>query len=338
MIINKLGRSLGATLLALSLNAIMPSQADAQNPIIKDHFTPDPAPFVYKNKVYLFTDHDEDKPNDYFHMKEWLLYESKDLVHWKSHGPIFDLSTFKWARQDDNAWAGQLIERNGKWYAYICCEDTARHIHGLGVAVAKKPTGPYVDALGKPLVPGNWGYIDPTVFIDDDGQAYLFWGNNALWYAKLNEDMITLGSEIIKVDTEDESAFGPKVIKRDYQLNKRIPKTNYEEGPWVYKRNGLYYLVYAAGGVPEHMAYSTSTSIHGPWKYGGRILNEAENSFTIHGGIINFKGRDFIFYHNGKLPGGGGFNRSACIEEFKYNPDGSIPLIPFTEGVTKPVK
>lgn len=314
---------------------------NAQNPIIKEHFTPDPAPYVHGDKVYMFADHDMDKPNDYFHMKEWLLYESKDMVNWKplgNDGVIFDLTIFKWAKQGDDAWAGQLIERNGKWYAYVTATDQARRIQGIGVAVADKPEGPYVDPLGKPLVPGSWGYIDPTVFLDDDGQAYLFWGNNALWYAKLNEDMISLGSEITEVNTKDEDAFGPRKRKYDWQVRDTIWKTNYEEGPWVYKRKGLYYIVYAAGGVPEHMAYSTATSINGPWKYGGRILNEAENSFTIHGGIINFKGHDFIFYHNGKLPGGGGFNRSACIEEFEYNEDGSIPLIKFSEGITKPIK
>lgn len=313
----------------------------AQNPIIKGHFTPDPAPYVHGNKVYMFADHDEDKPNDYFHMKEWLLYESKDMVNWKplgKDGVIFDLTIFKWAKQGDDAWAGQLIERNGKWYAYVTATDQARKIQGIGVAVADKPEGPYIDPLGKPLVPGSWGYIDPTVFLDDDGQAYLFWGNNALWYAKLGEDMISLTSPITEVNTKDVEAFGPQKRKFDWQVRDTIWKTNYEEAPWMYKRKGTYYLVYAAGGVPEHMAYATSQSIDGPWKYGGRIMNESPNSFTIHGGIINFKGHDFIFYHNGKLPGGGGFNRSACIEEFEYNEDGSIPLIPFTEGITKPIK
>lgn len=304
-----------------------------KNPIIKNHFTPDPAPYVHGNKVYLFTDHDEDKPNDYFHMKEWLLYESEDLVNWKplgNDGVIFDLTIFKWAKQGDDAWAGQLVERNGKWYAYVTATDTARHIQGIGVAMADKPEGPYVDPIGKPIVPGSWGYIDPTVFIDDDGQAYLFWGNNALWYAKLNEDMVSLGSKITEVDTKDVKAFGPLKRKFDWQVRDTIWKTNYEEGPWVYKRKGLYYIVYAAGGVPEHMAYSTAPSIDGPWTYRGRILDEAENSFTIHGGVINFKGHDYIFYHNGKLPGGGGFNRSACMEEFHYTSDGSIPKIQFT--------
>ena len=311
--------------------------ASAQNPAIHTWFTPDPAPFVHNDTVYLFTDHDEDDAQ-YFKMKDWQLYSTTDMVNWTYRGTPISTATFAWAKQGDNAWASQAVERDGKWYWYICAEDTTCHLHGIGVAVADSPTGPYKDALGRPLVPGAFGYIDPSVFIDDDGQAYLFWGNNGLWYARLNRDMVSLGSEVMEVPgLNDPDCFGPKVLKHDWQLNKRVMKTGYEEGPWVTKRNGLYYLAYAAGGVPEHMAYSTAENINGPWKYRGRIMDEAENSFTIHGGNINFKGRDFMFYHNGILPNGGGFRRSTSIEEFKFNPDGSMPFMPFTrEGVRTP--
>lgn len=109
------------------------------------------------------------------------------------------------------------MERNGKWYWYICVEDTTKHLHGIGVGVADRPEGPYHDVIGKPLVPGSWGFIDPSVFIDEDGQAYLFWGNNGLWYAKLNEDMISLGSEVMPVQGLDNpDAFGSLKRKYDY--------------------------------------------------------------------------------------------------------------------------
>ncbi len=319
--------------------ALSPMGLSAQNPIIGTMFTPDPAPYVHGDTVYLFVDHDEDDAQ-YFKMKDWLLYSTTDMVNWTYLGAPISTATFKWAKQGDNAWASQAIERNGKWYWYICAEDTTKHLHGIGVAVADRPEGPYKDALGKPLVPGNWGFIDPSVFIDDDGQAYLFWGNNGLWYAKLNEDMVSLGSDVIPVEgLNDPDAFGPQVMKMDYQENRRKMKTGYEEGPWVTKRNGVYYLVYAAGGVPEHMAYSTSNSINGPWKYQGRIMDEAQGSFTIHGGSIEFKGRNFMFYHNGQGINGGGFRRSSAVEEFEYTKDGKIPFIPFTkEGVVKPVR
>ena len=326
--------------MAISLFPLLMSHVcQAQNPIVQTWFTPDPAPMVHNDTVYLFTDHDEDDAQ-YFKMKDWQLYSTTDMVNWTYRGTPISTETFQWAMQGDNAWASQAIERDGKWYWYICANDTIKKLHGIGVAVADRPEGPYSDPLKKPLVPGAFGYIDPSVFIDDDGQAYLFWGNNGLWYAKLNKDMISLGSEVIPVkELNDSIAFGPLVMKRDYQLNKRMLKTNYEEGPWVFKRNGLYYMVYAAGGVPEHMAYSTAKSIHGPWKYQGRIMNEAANSFTIHGGSIEYHNRHFMFYHNGALPNGGGFRRSTCIEEFKFGEDGKIPFIPFTkEGVRTPVR
>lgn len=113
--------------------------------------------------------------------------------------------------------------------------------------------------------------------------------------------------------------------------------TQYEEGPWVMRRGDTYYASYPAGGVPEYMAYSTAPSIDGPWTFRGRIMDEAKNSFTIHGGNISYKGHEYMFYHNGMLPNGGGFRRSTAIEEFKFNADGSIPFIPFTEKGVDPV-
>lgn len=305
--------------------------AHAQNPIIQTCFTPDPAPFVHGDTVYLFTDHDEDDAQ-YFKMKDWLLFSTTDMVNWTFRGVPLSTETFKWAKQGDNAWASQAVERDGKWYWYVAAEDTTVHLHGVGVAVADRPEGPYRDAIGKPLVPGGWGYIDPSVFVDDDGQAYLFWGNNGLWYAKLGRDMVSLASDIIQVNIEDTTAFGPKVMKHDYALNKKVPKGGFEEAPWVYKKNGIYYMEYAAGGVPEHWAYSTAENIAGPWTYRGRIMDEAIGSFTIHGGSIEFKGRHFMFYHDGRLPNGGGFRRSTCVEEFTRGADGSIPHIDFTKG------
>lgn len=311
--------------------------AMAQNPVVQTSFTPDPAPVVVGDTLYLFTDHDEDDAQ-YFRMKDWQLYSTTDMINWTYRGTPLATETFKWAKQGDNAWAAQAIERNGKWYWYVAAEDTVDHLHGVGVAVADRPEGPYVDPIGKPLVPGDWGYIDPSVFIDDDDQAWLIWGNNGCWYAPLNPDMVSLAGPIKEVPgLNDPDAFGPLRKKMDYATNTEMMKTKYEEGPWLTKRNGIYYLAYAAGGVPEHMAYSTAENINGPWKFGGRIMDEAENSFTIHGGNVEFKGHNYMFYHNGGLPNGGGFRRSTCIEEFEFNPDGTIPFIPQTKEGVKPI-
>ncbi len=303
-----------------------------QNPIIKTVFTPDPAPYVHNDKVYLFVDHDEDDAT-YFKMKDWLLFSTEDMANWTYMGTPVTTETFEWSAKGDRAWASQAVEHNGKWYWYLCC-NTDKGEDALAVAVADKPEGPYKDAIGKPLAIGC-SFIDPTVFIDDDGKAYLVWGNKGCWYGQLNDDMVSFANGYKEVPGfTDPACFGPESKKMNWCKGKEEMMTGYEEGPWLMKRNGTYYLSYPAGGVPEHMAYSTATSIDGPWTYRGRIMDEAENSFTIHGGNIEFKGHNYMFYHNGALPNGGGFKRSTCIEEFEFNADGTIPFIPFTkEGV-----
>ena len=324
--------------LLLTLTAVLSVQVFAQNPIISNMFTPDPAPFVYGDKVYLFVDHDEEN-STYFHMKDWMLYSTEDMVNWTYLGTMITTETFAWAKHGDRAWASQGVERNGKWYWYVCC-NTATGGDALAVAVADDPQGPWTDAIGKPLAEG-FGFIDPTVFIDDDGKAYLFWGNKGLWYGELNDDMVSFKNGYQEVPGyHDPKCFGELQMKENWANGgKKELMTQYEEGPWLMKRNGTYILSYPAGGVPEHMAYSTAPTINGPWTYRGKIMDLADNSFTIHGGNITFKGRDFMFYHNGALPGGGGFCRSACVEEFKWNADGSFPFIPQTkEGIVTPVK
>ena len=307
----------------------------AQNPVICERYTPDPAPYVHDDTLYLFVDHDEDETvNNYFTMKDWLLYSTVDMVNWTYRGTPLTSATFSaWAKQDNDCWASQCIERNGKWYWYVTATIKGQAYPGIGVAVANNPAGPYKDPIRKPLVQG-WFKIDPSVFIDDNGQAYLFYGNNNLWYARLNKNMTSITGGEIEVKTKDEKAFGPYKGYND----DGSPKTNFEEASWIYKRDGKYYLEYAAGGVPEHMAYSTADKITGPWTYQGKIMGQADGSFTIHGGSVEYRGHHYMFYHNGKLPGGGGYKRATCIEEFTRNEDGSIPFIPFTTQGVQPLQ
>lgn len=321
---------------ALAL-AIMPVAASGQqNPIIKTMFTPDPAPYAHGDKVYLFVDHDEDDAT-YFKMKDWVLFETSDMANWTYLGTPISTATFAWAAQGDRAWACQAVERGGKWYWYVCC-NTSDGKDALAVAVADKPQGPYKDALGKPLAVGC-SFIDPSVFVDDNNKAYLIWGNKGCWYGELGDDMVSFKNGYKEIPGfHDPACFGPEVTKKNWCKGGIDEKmTGYEEGPWLMKRNGTYYLSYPSGGVPEHMAYSTAKSIDGPWTYQGRIMDEAENSFTIHGGNIEFKGHSYMFYHNGALPNGGGFKRSTCIEEFEWTSDGKIPFMKFTKSGAKAI-
>lgn len=301
-------------LIAAVLVSGFASVVNAQNPIVQTCFTTDPAPMVHGDRLYVFTGHDEEGA-DFFWMNDWRLFSTTDMVNWTDHGNPARECDFKWA--DDRAWAAQCIERNGKFYLYVPVHSKLSGGMAIGVAVADKVTGPYHDALGKPLYEdGKWDHIDPTVFIDNDGQAYIYWGNPRLYSAKLNEDMISFASEV-KCDT---------TVQR------------YTEGPWIAhsQKKGQYIMMYAAGGVPECIAYSVSKKPQGPWQYVGEIMSQTNDtkSFTNHSGFINFKGHDYFFYHTGWLPGGGGFGRSVSVEEFAWQKDGKFPkIVPTREGV-----
>lgn len=290
----------------------------ADNPIVQHIYTADPAPLVYGDTVYLYTSHDEDVTVDnFFTMNDWALFSSKDMVNWTDHGIPLSWQTFSWASAN-KSWAPHAIERDGKFYLYVPVSDK------IGVAVADSPTGPFKDAIGGPLL-NNYQYIDPTVFVDDDGQAYLYFGNPKLWYVKLNEDMISYTGGVQEVPMTTQS-FG---ARRGGPVENR--PTSYEEGPWFYKRNDLYYMIYPTGQLAEHIAYSTSPGPTGPWTYGNEIMNSVSgHAFTNHPGIIDFKGRSYFFYHTQELPGGSGYKRSVALEEFTYGNDGSIPTIPKT--------
>ncbi|GHH64201.1 family 43 glycosylhydrolase [Promicromonospora soli] len=295
--------------------AAPPAQAD--NPIVQHIYTADPSPLVHNGRVYLYTGHDEDGSTS-FVMKDWRVSSSADMVNWTDHGSPLSLDTFSWAGA--NAWAGQAVERGGKFYWYVPVSVRATGQFAIGVAVADSPTGPFRDALGHPLVENS--EIDPTVFIDDDGQAYLYWGNPNLWYVKLNADMTSYSGSPTRIPLTTEG-FGTRTGNPDRP-------TLYEEGPWVYKRGGLYYNVYAANCCQEFIAYSTAPSPTGPWTYRGTVMPAQGGSFTNHPGIVDFKGSSYFFYHNGALPGGGGFTRSVAVEKFSYNADGTIPTMNMT--------
>jgi beta-xylosidase len=296
-----------------------------QNPVITEKYTADPSALVHNNKVYLYVGHDEaPAPENRYIMNEWLIYSSDDMVNWKEEAAVPVTSVFDWAQGD--AWASEAIEKNGKFYWYVTVTHKTIHGKSIGVLISDSPTGPYKDARGSAIITNNmttnktqinWDDIDPTVFIDNDGQAYLFWGNTACYYAKLKANMIELDGEIQQVEG--------------------LPM--YTEAPYIHKKGDWYYLSYASQ-FPEKTAYAMSKNITGPWEYKG-ILNEiAGNSNTNHQAIIEFKDKDYFIYHNGSIPtAGGSFRRSVCVDYLYYNEDGTIKRIVMTsEGVAPKTK
>lgn len=281
---------------------------NAQRPIIQTKYTADPAPMVYNDTVFLYTTHDEDDAEG-FKMQDWLLYTSTDMVNWTDHGVVASLKSFDWVKRDNGAWAEQVVERNGKFYMYCPI-----HGNGIGVLVSDSPYGPFKDPLGKPLVwqKEHWDDIDPTVFIDEDGQAYMYWGNPNCYYVKLNEDMISYSGDIVKL--------------------KETPE-HYQEGPWFYKRNGHYYLAFASTCCPEGIGYAMSDSPTGPWKTKGYIMRPTERTRGNHPGIMDYKGKSYVFglnYDLLKLETNTHYERrSVSVAEMHYNENGTIQEVPY---------
>ena len=297
------------------------TQAMAENPLIQTYYSPDPAPVVFGDTLCTYSGNDEG--GSFFTMHGWRVSCTTDMVNWTDMNTlILEAGDFNGSAKKNGDWASQCIRRNDKYYYYVTVEST-RGGRAVNVAVSDKKEGPFKDALnGKHLAGPNWDYIDPTVFIDDDGQAWLYWGNPKLYYCPLKENMIECASDI---KVSDMSGFNGK----------------YTEGPWIHKRGKKYYMIYAAGGIPESIDYSWSDSPTGPWTYKGVIMPSSEPgaAFTVHSGIVDFKGRSFFFYHNQKNVKGGGYSRSTAIEEFTWNADGTIPTIRATNnGVVKPIK
>lgn len=310
----------------------------AQNPIIQTKFTADPAPMVYKDTVYLYTSHDEDDAAPgmgKFLMKDWLLYTSTDMVNWTDHGVVASLKDFSWGKQANGAWAPQCVEQDGKFYLYCPVQGS-----GIGVLVADSPYGPFKDPLGKKLIADDhvWSDIDPTVIKDDNGQAYLYWGNPSLWYVKLNKDMISYSGEVMKV---------PGVGRERGQTTPDA--FHYQEGPWGYKRDGRYYMAYASTCCPEGIGYAMANSPTVPWEYKGYIMKPNTKSSGNHPGIIDYKGKTYVFGFNYRLnfmlTNAHHERRSVCVEELNFNPDGTIIEVPWwsetgieSAGVLNPFK
>ena len=144
----RLGLVLSVLIYQLSISSVA-----AQNPFVQTWFTSDPAPMVHNGTMYVYTGHDEDNA-DFFWMQEWRVYSTKDMVNWQDHGSPLALESFSWA--DDRAWASQTIERDGKFYWYICAHSKLSGGMAIGVAVSDSPTGPFRDAIGKPRLMGPY--------------------------------------------------------------------------------------------------------------------------------------------------------------------------------------
>ncbi|GAA2851264.1 glycosyl hydrolase family 43 [Actinoplanes cyaneus] len=296
--------------------------ARAANPVITSIYTADPAPLVVGGTMYVYAGRDEAPAGtNNFVMHEWHVLSSTDANSWTDNGAKASIATFPWAGAD--AWAGEVEPRNGKYYWYTSVNGNGAGWMDIGVAVGNSPLGPFTDAKGGPLIsdstPNSSGLnIDPTVFVDDDGQAYLYWGG--YWgprAVKLAADMVTTVGSVVT----------PSGL------------TDYWEAPWMFKRNGTYYLMYAANDTNGCVTnsnyacqrYATASNPLGPWTQRGIVLGQV-SSTTSHAGAVEFNGQWYLVYHTADAPGGGNFRRSVAVDKMSFNNDGTIQRVIPTTG------
>ena len=295
----------------------------AQNPIVRNQYSADPSARVFGDKVYLFPSHDilatEGKGRvGWFCMEDYHVFSSANLTDWTDHGMIVTQNKVPWVRPNSySMWAPDCIERNGKYYFYFptSAKDTITYGRGftIGVAVANKPEGPYTPESTP--IKGVRG-IDPNVFIDKDGQAYLYWSAGNIYAAKLKENMTELASD--------------PVILKD------LPGKGLKEGPYLFERNGIYYLTFPhVENKTERLEYFMSDNPLGPFKTGGVIMDESESGcWTNHHSVIQFKNQWYLFYHDKNYSPNFDKARSVRADSLFFNNDGTIKkVIPTLRGV-----
>lgn len=276
----------------------------------------DPNITVFNNRFYIYPTTDGTTG---WKSTSFTCWSSPNLTDWKNEGVILDLPRdLTWAKE--RAWAPTIAFKNNQYYYYYSADVN------IGVAVSDKPTGPFTDPLGKPLIPKGTRrgqMIDPMAFVDDDGQAYLYWGQGQCNVVKLNTDMIS-------ADTSKVTSFKPP---------------GYNEGPFMIKRKGIYYLMWSEYDTRDprySIAYATSASPMGPFKkaVGFPVLKgKGVVKGAGHHSVVQVPGTDdwYIAYHRFKIPDGNGYNRETCISRMYFDDAGHILPVDVFQKI-KPVK
>ena len=304
----------------------------AENPIFSQRYTADPFALVYNGRVYIYASHDIDKQERYW-MNDITCISSSDLVNWTDHGEVFKVpENASWATQ---AWAPTVAFRNNQFYLYF--GDSNRSV---GVATSKNPTGPFLDALGKPLITKDlpncnvaWCY-DPCVLLDNDGQAYISLGGGP---RKPNADgKMPENARIIKLGKDMISTTGDAVT---------ISAPGFFEGSELQKRtvNGItkYYFSYFKNENELSIDYMISDNPMTNWEYKGTALAQpANNNNNIQSSMFEFGGKWYITYHTRKIANDRNVDalrqRSVCMDEVTFNNDYSIkPVIATNVGVAQ---
>ena len=293
----------------------------AQNPIIRNQFTADPSARVFNGEVYLYPSHDIPVTQGHgragwFCMEDYHVFSSSNLTDWTDHGVIVSQDKVPWVKPNSySMWAPDCIYRNGKYYFYFPAppkDSSYGRGFAIGVAISDKPYGPFIPQA-EPIK--NVHGIDPDILIDKDGQAYLIWAAGNIYIAKLRKNMLEL-------------AGNPEVIQG-------LPDKGLKEGPYMFERKGIYYLVYPhVQDKTERLEYATSNHPTGPFKVTGVIMDATPDCWTNQCSVIQYKGQWYLFYHHNDLSPHFDKNRSVRIDSLFFNPDGTIKKVnPTLRGV-----
>jgi len=309
-------------MILFSLMMVFLNDAIAQNPIIRNMYSADPTARVFENRVYLYPSHDIlATPGKgrvgWFCMEDYHVFSSENLTDWTDHGIVVTQNNIPWVKPDSySMWAPDCIYRNGKYYFYFPTtprDSSYGRGFAIGVAIADKPSGPFVP---EPAPVKNVHGIDPNVFIDKDGQAYLYWAQGNIYAAKLKENMLELASE--------------PVVLAD------LPTKGLKEGPYLFERNGIYYLTYPhVRNKTESLEYATGDNPLGPFKVTGVIMDESPTGcWTNHHSIIQFKDQWYLFYHHNDYSPAFNKARSVRADSLSFNADGTIQKVtPTLRGI-----
>ena len=291
----------------------------APNPFIRHMYTADPSAHVWKDgRLYVYASHDIAPPHGCDLMDRYHVFSTDDMVHWTDHGEILNSAQVSWGRKEGGfMWAPDCAYKNGTYYFYFPHPSGTNWNDSwkIGVATSRKPAEGF---KVKGYIEGMDPLIDPCVFVDDDGQAYIYNGGGGLCKGgKLKDNMMELD--------------GPMQTMEGLE--------DFHEATWIHKYNGKYYLSYSDNhdenwndGVKgdNRMRYAVSDSPLGPWESKG-IYMEPTDSYTNHGSIVEFKGQWYAFYHNSALSNHD-WLRSICVDKLYHNPDGTIKLVKQTKS------
>jgi Glycosyl hydrolases family 43/Carbohydrate binding module (family 6) len=307
-----LTRMLNRISFALLFIVVVTTASNAQNPLIRNMYSADPSARVFNDRVYVYPSHDIlAQPGKgrvgWFCMEDYHVYSSANLTDWTDHGVIVTQNKVPWVKPDSySMWAPDCVFRDGKYYFYFPTtpkDTTFGRGFAIGVAVADQPSGPFVP---EPNPIANVHGIDPNVFIDKDGQAYIYYSAGNIFCAKLKKNMTELDGE-------------PKILGD-------LPTKGLKEGPYLFERNGTYYLTFPhVENKIERLEYATSNNPMGPFKMTGVIMDESESGcWTNHQSIIQYHNQWYLFYHNDDLSPKFDKARSIRADSLFFNEDGTI--------------